>query len=231
MVKESLYKQFELCIKGSPLFSDFNDDDVMQLIHDKIIIKYRHNETIIKHNSRAIQAFIVLSGNVKLYAEGSDGRNFIFSYAGTCSFIGVSGLFTGERYMYSAAAVDECTACFISYDLIEFFLKKYVSFSRGLLDLFSNNQKMLLGRFAFMNEKQSPGKVAHAILYLKNEIFSDLNQQVSASRSEIAEITGMSKDNAGRILKDFVESGLIEFNGKSITVLNTYKLKKISDLG
>ena len=51
------------------------------------------------------------------------------------------------------------------------------------------------------------------------------------SRQDLADLTGMSKDSAIRILKEFHNEGLIELNGRKLEILNMNQLEHISEKG
>ena len=51
------------------------------------------------------------------------------------------------------------------------------------------------------------------------------------SRKDFGELTGVSGANATRILKKFMEDGLIQMDGKAIHILDYGRLIKISETG
>jgi len=51
------------------------------------------------------------------------------------------------------------------------------------------------------------------------------------NRQELAELTGMSKESACRILKDFKDSDVIDFQNSHMKILNMEALQKISRNG
>jgi CRP/FNR family transcriptional regulator len=51
------------------------------------------------------------------------------------------------------------------------------------------------------------------------------------SRQDISEFSGMSKDSAIRILKEFENEGIIQATGKNISIIKMNLLKEISIKG
>ena len=58
-----------------------------------------------------------------------------------------------------------------------------------------------------------------------------LTFEITLSRLDVSEFSGMSKDSAIRILKEFENEGIIQANGKSISINKLDLLKEISAKG
>jgi CRP/FNR family transcriptional regulator len=212
------------------VFSVLTNEQLQKIRQNLIIVNYRNNETIIKQDSRAAQAFFVYSGHVKVYIENSREKRFLTGYGKRKDIFGISGLFNGQFYTYTASAVNHLTACFIEYSLLKKTIHENTGFADEIFRLLVKQQDSLQKKILFLSQKQSVGKVAEVLLYLNNEIFNDTNE-IQVSRNEIAELTGITKDNAGRVLKDFTENKLLDFDGKTVKILNISKIKDISDFG
>ncbi|MBN2682671.1 MAG: Crp/Fnr family transcriptional regulator [Bacteroidales bacterium] len=208
------------------------DKESLELINSsKIIINYKPDETIIKQGSRANQALIIQSGFTKIFVEGEQNRSLVIRYAKEGDFLGISGIFTDNIYTFSVSAVDHCKVCFVDFDIISGLIDKKPAFGRELLKLLSIEKSQMHSKFICLTQKQVPGRVANALLYLNNEVFKNIDRKLIAGRTEIAELTGMTKDSAGRVLKDFQDEGIISFSGKVIILKNIEKLEQIRNLG
>jgi CRP/FNR family transcriptional regulator, polysaccharide utilization system transcription regulator len=76
-----------------------------------------------------------------------------------------------------------------------------------------------------------PGRMADALLYLQDEIFMQPRFQMVLSRSDLAELSAMSKESAVKLLRDFQKDSLIKISEKEIEILNDENLRKISRIG
>ena len=54
---------------------------------------------------------------------------------------------------------------------------------------------------------------------------------MTISRQDLADISGMSKESAIRILKEFKEEGILTVDGNIFEILNIKQLKQISETG
>jgi CRP/FNR family transcriptional regulator len=76
-----------------------------------------------------------------------------------------------------------------------------------------------------------PGRMADALLYLQDEIFLQPKFQMILSRSDLAELSAMSKESAVKVLRDFQKDGLIRISDHEIEILDHETLSKISRIG
>jgi len=73
--------------------------------------------------------------------------------------------------------------------------------------------------------------MADALLYLHEEIFMQPKFPMVLTRSDLAELSAMSKESAVKILRDFQKDGLIHISDHEIEILDYNTLLKISRIG
>ena len=92
----------------------------------------------------------------------------------------------------------------------------------------SKDNLVNFNRFIKQSHKKIYGRVADAILYFSNFIFESNSFDLPFSRQEFADLIGLSRESATRVLIKFKEEGIIDIKGKSITILNSEILEQIS---
>jgi CRP/FNR family transcriptional regulator len=105
-------------------------------------------------------------------------------------------------------------------DFAESFIKKV-----SLLAILNFNQ------FISLTQKQMPGRIADVIIYLREKIYESNPFTTALSRQDLADMSGMSKESAIRILKDFKDEGIIRVEGNHFEIINNDHLYKISQTG
>lgn len=218
------------CKEKSGIRKYLSDDEFNEILKNRILVRYREGETIIKQNSRATQAFFIHGGIVKIYIEGLDDKNIVVRYGKRPDFIGFSSFYTNHQYSFTVTAMEDTVVCFVDFTVIKNFIDNNKQFAFALNKSMVNDGKLLGQRLVSIAHKQAPGRVAEAILYLYNEVYNQ-KEIIPATRTDIAEICSLSKDGAGRVLKDFTGEKLIENSGKSIKILNEQKLIELVSLG
>ena len=89
----------------------------------------------------------------------------------------------------------------------------------------------MYNRLIHLTQKQMPGRMADALIYLKDDIFKQLKYPMILSRADLAELSSMSKESAVKILRDFQKDGLIRISDHEIEILDYDTLLKISRIG
>jgi len=74
-------------------------------------------------------------------------------------------------------------------------------------------------------------RIADAILYLVNEVYFSREFSLTISRSDLAELAGMSRESTSRILGQFKEQEILIVKGRKVEVLNKKQLEQIARYG
>ena len=219
------------CNDRIALFAGLSKEEV-EVINDKRYeVQFRTGENIIKQGTASSNLVFLTSGLAKEYIEGYDHRNLILEIIKPYELFGGTGIYVDNRYHYSVTALEEVTACFI--DTISF--KKLVrlnpDFSERFMNYCGSCSTKTFERFVSLTQKQMHGRIADVLIYLAETIYNNHTFEIALSRQDISEFSGMSKDSAIRILKEFENEGIIEANGKSISINKMNLLMEISAKG
>ena len=76
--------------------------------------------------------------------------------------------------------------------------------------------------FISLTQKQMPGRIADALIYLSEIVYESNPFEMTISRQDLADLSGMSKESAIRILKDFKEENLIIFPNPADDLINVF---------
>jgi CRP/FNR family transcriptional regulator len=76
-----------------------------------------------------------------------------------------------------------------------------------------------------------PGRIADVLIYLKEKVYETNPFHTTLSRQDLADMSGMSKESAIRILREFKDEGIVQVSGNDFEILNLDHLIKISQTG
>lgn len=216
------------CTKTLSVFKDLKDEELALINDNKNVVKFRPGEIILKQGTVLTHLACLTSGLAKIYLEGVSHKNLILKFLRPTQLVGGPGLFTDYKLHFTVKAIVESFACFIDAKILKQILIDNHEFTIKLLAY--SNQQTIQGYKKFVNltQKQMHGRVADALLHLSQNIFPDNTEGFVISRQDLADFTGMAKESAIRIMKDFKDEGLIETNEKYILILNQNLLERIS---
>jgi len=210
------------------LITEEESDILMDNIH---LIKYRKGETIFKQKTYLTNILFLQEGILKSYIEGTNGKNIILDINVPVDFVGLGDAFNKQVYAYSALALTECKVLSIDHEVFKLIMSKNSKFSEVVFSWFTEHNNFLYRKISNLGTKQMHGRLADAILYLSQERFAKQNVFSYLSRSDIAEFTGMSKENAIRLLTEFKNDGLVTVNAREIIINRLELLTKLQHIG
>lgn len=169
-------------------------------------------------------------GLAKIYIEGY-GKNLILSLVKPVEYILGPGIFVDGRHHYSASAVEDSTACMVDVNTYKQIVRQNPDFAEEFIKRISLMTIFNFEQAVSLTQKQMHGRIADALLYLSEKIYCSNPFEMTISRQDLADISGMSKESAIRILKEFKEEGILSSDGNAFTIINSRLLKQISETG
>jgi len=174
---------------------------------------------------------IFTEGLAKIYVEDIRGRNFCIRIIKPYEFIGLSTLFGVDHYGFSASSIIPSSGYLIKKSLLLTIIEQNLKFNLELLKWQSENFNKIFNKMNFLANKQTLGRLAETLIYLSNDIFNNGVIENVISRKIIAELSGMSVENAVRILSALKNDGVISITKAGIEIKNHELLKTYSIAG
>ncbi|MGC9151349.1 MAG: Crp/Fnr family transcriptional regulator [Microbacter sp.] len=193
-------------------------------------MRYKKGETIVKEGSNVSRIMFVVDGLIKEYLERQD-KNIIIKLLKSNDFIGLTSLYGGDTYFFTATALKDTLLCSIDPVDIKMLMTQCCEFSREVSKWYCENYNAMLSKCLNLGLRQLSGKLANALLYLNGEEFQDFDVFSYISRKDLAEFSGMSLESVVRVLGEFANDHIIELKGKKILIKDLERLKLINQNG
>ena len=219
------------CVKKNDLFKHLNDEELLLIDKTKTEVIYNKGEIIFKQGTPITHIVSITKGLVKIYIEGIYKKNLILQYSSSNEFVGGPGTFIDNMHHFSVMAIEETSACLIDANVFKNLLQKNIAFSYAYIEDISKKGIYNFDRFVSLTQKQMHGRIAEALLYFADVVYANQQDGFPFNRKEIAELTALSKDSAGRILNSLVESNIIKVKENYIKIINRKQLENICEKG
>jgi CRP-like cAMP-binding protein/CheY-like chemotaxis protein len=198
------------------------------LSRDRSVARYKKKEIIFHAGDQAHYLFFLSSGSVKTYRIHDDGKELITNIFKAGDFFGHTTLFEETPYPDSASALAESEIYKIpKVDFLSLVYKNRDvagKFIRMLSNQVAEQEQQLL-RLAYGNVRK---RTADAVLQLmKSLTIKGPVNVIKITRDDLARIVGTATETVIRCLAEFKEQGLIEINGREISILDVDGLKSI----
>ncbi len=219
------------CKKRSDIFGTLSDEELGRVDMCRVNMRYHAGEIIFKQGSPCYDFVCVTTGLVKLYIEAENDRRLIIGFAKPIDYIFVPGAYVDKRHHFSAVACEDTTACLVEADMIQNMVKTNPNFASSFIRKISAQSIALLEQVSSITHKQIPGRMADTLIYLSTKVYNSNPFITNLIRQDLADLSGMTKESAIRVLKTFKEDDLIRIDGNQIEIINQPMLETISRNG
>lgn len=218
------------CNCRNPIFHSLSTSELEMINNSRYEVSFKAGEIMFKQGTPSPHFLCLTQGLAKIYIEGY-GKNLILSLVKPVEYILGPGIFVDGRHHYSASAVEDSTACMVDVNTYKQIVRQNPDFAEEFIKRISLMTIFNFEQAVSLTQKQMHGRIADALLYLSEKIYCSNPFEMTISRQDLADISGMSKESAIRILKEFKEEGILSSDGNAFTIINSRLLKQISETG
>lgn len=193
--------------------------------------EFKKGEIILHEGSMTSHIIYLKSGLVKEFIKGNGRKEQILQIVKSYTYLGLPSLFGAKVNYYSYAALEDVKVCYIDVNVFNSLVKQNGKFAWEILVSVSRDSLNNFHRVMSQSQKKTYGRVAEAILYFAKIIYEKMEFEFPFSRQEFADLIGISRESATRVLTKFKEEGILELDGRSIKITNLSLLQRISKNG
>ncbi|MDR1155615.1 MAG: Crp/Fnr family transcriptional regulator [Bacteroidales bacterium] len=218
--------------KNQCVLRHLNADEIDYLEETTEIRRYKRNEVIFMQEKRVSGCYVMLSGIVKQFKTGVEGRDYIFRLAKPFEILGFRSVLSEEPACNTSTVIDDCTVCYIPKDRLHHLVKTNGEFALDLLQVACRELEESHSLITEMAQKSIRKRLAELLLMLQYKFGVNENQQLNImlSREELANVVGTATESVIRLLSEFKSERYIDISGRKIVILNEKALEKIVGL-
>ena len=214
----------ELCLPFS-----LNEQELDTL--DNIIDRkrpIRKNEKIFSDGEALHSLFAIRSGTFKTFIVDSNGEEQITGFHLAGDLLGFDAISNSEHQSF-AQALETAMVCEIPYSTMDQLSDSMPKLKKQVLRLMSNEIRNDQNMLSLLNRKNAEQRLATFIATLseryKERGLSAKEFRLTMTRGDIGNYIGLTVETISRLLNRFHKEGLIQVDGKLITILEHEKLK------
>ncbi|HIC96534.1 TPA: Crp/Fnr family transcriptional regulator [Candidatus Bipolaricaulota bacterium] len=209
-------------LKDFRIFADLNPREMEELEGLIRRIKYRTEEIIFQEGAPAFGFYLIFSGRVKLVKRTLGGKKQILKIIGPGEIVGETTLFDKSVHIAYAKTLEDSEVGFIERGDFFDFLIRHTSVVFRLFERFATEVKALQCKLTERSYNGSKERLARLILAVGES-------GVELSRTELAEIAGVSSKTAIRTLGELEERGFIAVDERKVTILDKKSLESLAE--
>jgi len=204
-------------IENIPLFSGLSDADLAVIEQHGSVKSYKKNTIVINQDDETDSLYVILSGRVKVFLSGEDGREVVLNHQGPGEYFGELALIDRQPRAASVMTLESSRFMIISRGDFMQCLSRNPGIALNLIEPMSRRIRMLAKNVSSLALLDVYGRVARALLDEAVEEGGQLRTG-KLTQLELADMVGASRAMVSRIMKDLKTGGYISIDKKCIII-------------
>jgi CRP/FNR family cyclic AMP-dependent transcriptional regulator len=204
-------------LENVPLFSGLPKEALTEIEQHGSVKSYKKNVIVINQDDETDSLYVILSGSVKVFVSGEDGREAVLNHQEAGDYFGDLALIDKQPRVASVMTMEPSKFMIISRENFLTCLSKNPEIAINLIKPMTRRMRMLAKNVGSLALLDVYGRVAR-ILLEQSEEQGDVMVTEKLTQQEIADMVGASRAMVSRILKDLKEGGYISIEKKRITI-------------
>ena len=219
-----------LCV--SPLFKHLNASEVEYISTEKKLVSAKKGTFLYHERNRITGCYIILTGILKIFKTGIDGKEQIIRFARPYDLIGFRSVLNGELACTTAKTLEDATLCYIPQETLFNLIKQNGNFSLALLQLACRELGEANEYITDIAQKTVRERLAEILIHLYNDFGIDNEHflNISLTREELSNIVGTATESVIRLLSEFKTDKIIDIEGRKIKIQNFSALNKLAGI-
>ena len=219
------------CVYRNLLYDMLSDDEYELINQARSEMIFARGELMNKEGDDIRNFMYLRKGLVKMYKTNGQGKDQILSINKPGDFINLLSIFSHKEQQYSVTALEETHVCSVNLDTILVLLRKNSEFAIRVMNRMSRIADEIIQKRFEINQRQVKGRVAYMLRFLSEQIYHKNEFRMPITRRELGELISMTTENTIRTMSEFRKDGLIEMDGKSISIIDYDRLIKVCEMG
>jgi CRP/FNR family transcriptional regulator len=219
-----------LLLCSCKLFSGLSSQELAEIRAITTTRLMKKGELIFREGQQSQGFYIVVSGVVKVYRIGANGREQIIHFVEAGDAFAEATIFNGV-YPANAEAMGECLLLRIEREGFKQLLARDPQLSFKIMAMLENWLRRMRERISELCVNEVPARFACYVLSLPPGAARH-NGQVSfdmtISKTALAQMLGTTKETLSRILRRMRQKRMLSYVGRRIVVLDRTKLEKVA---
>ena len=200
-----------------PLFSGLPAEALAEIEQHGSVKSFRKNSIIINQDDETYSLYVILSGRVKVFVSGEDGREVVLNHQAAGDYFGDLALIDKQPRVASVMTTEPSKFMIISRDDFLTCLSRNPEIAINLIKPMTSRMRMLAQNVSSLALMDVYGRVARTLLQQAVETDGEMVTG-RITQQEIADMVGASRAMVSRILKDLKAGGYISVSRKCITI-------------
>lgn len=174
----------------------------------------------------------VIEGIIKVDTASACGRAVTFAGVPAGSWFGEGAVLKSEMRPYSVVAIKDSRIAYVPRETFLWLLGRNHGFSRYVIDQLNARCGYYVGLVHNFRLHEAAARVAFCVAELfHRQLYPATERTLALSQEELGRLSGLSRQNTNRALRELAEAGMIEMEYGAIVVIDLDGLRRYAHIG
>ncbi len=208
------------------LFAELGEEDLKVLAGDFQSRKYKRNEIIFHQGDDSHVLYVIMKGKVRIFSMSPSGNETSIRIFSAYDMIGELAAIDGQPRSATAQAVEDCTLLEMEHTRFLRCTREMPELAIGLLKLLVEKVRWTTAYAETIAQYDTAGRLLHILLHYTEVLGKEIDAgkryelDLSMNQADLASLVGARREWVNRILRDWSNRGLIEYEYGKITILD-----------
>lgn len=215
----------------STLFKGLAAEELAQLERISELRRYDKGDLLFGEGREGVGFYVVVTGQVKVFKMSFDGREQILHILGPGDPLGEVPVFAGMNYPANAQALGKSVLYFFPRQKLIELYRESPSLAMNMLAVLSRRLREFTVLIENLSLKEIPQRLATYLVHQQSLKPVSARVKLGVTKGVLSNILGTSQETLSRVLGRLSQEGLIEVQGKEISILDMERLKSLAEGG
>ncbi|MCG8533305.1 MAG: Crp/Fnr family transcriptional regulator [Desulfovibrionales bacterium] len=220
--------QLPRVLSQMPYFNGLSEEQLGRLAAIAVTKEVSRGQIIFYESAPAEGFYIVLSGRVKIYKTGPDGREAIMHLYGSGETFGEVAVFQNSSFPAHSEAVEKTQLAFFPRKGLLACLEQDPALALAMLASMSKKLRMFTKQVEALTLHEAPQRLASYLLYTSEEKDGARTFKLDVSKGLLAGMLGTARETLSRTLSKMADRGLVSVEGRQITIEDMTTLEELA---
>jgi len=214
-----------LLLRTCKLFSDLDERELRAVAGTAVRKDYRKGQFVFREGEPSRGFAIMVSGTVKIYRVGPDGRERVFHVVQAGDAFAEAAMFM-EAYPATAETLTAATVVHIEKNSFKELLTRDPKLSFKIIGTLVKWLRQMRDALTDLTLKEVPARFASYVLSLPAEPGKPV--RITVTKTTVAQMLGTTKETLSRLLHRLAQHRVLVYRGNQVRILNRARLEHIA---
>jgi CRP/FNR family transcriptional regulator len=209
------------------VFSQLSDTALTALAEAVLVKQFSRGEFLFAQDTLAKGFYSIIQGKIEIFRLSPEGRQQILHVFGPGDLAGEVPVFQGGKYPATASAATNCKVLYIPGDKFLTIAQSHPEVLLEMLAVLSLRLRKFVALIDDLSLKEVSARLSKHILDLTVKANSP-TVELDSTKATLAAKLGTIAETISRTLNKMQTKGILQVQGRKITVLNTKELTAIA---